>query len=70
MSEKLGAPHPTRYTDSQWDALLHEAVTRGCQVCDLLREFADSLDERQRRDYRLLNKRFGGNENSVNKVHQ
>lgn len=70
MADKLGAAHPTRYTDAQWQALQYAAMAKGCQVCDLLRAFADSLDEQQRRDYRLLKQRFEGNENNVNNVHR
>ena len=70
MSEKLGASHPTRFTDSQWAALTHAAISKNCLVCDLLRAFADSLDEQQRLEYRLLHERFNRNENNVNSEHQ
>jgi hypothetical protein len=69
MSDKLGAAHPTRYSDKQWVALEHEALKRGCKVCDVLRAFADSLDEQQEREFRLLARRFFINVNNVNSVH-
>jgi hypothetical protein len=67
--DKLGAAHPTRYSDKQWMALEHEALKRGCKVCDVLRAFADSLDEQQEREFRLLALRFSSKENIVNNVH-
>jgi hypothetical protein len=50
-------------------ALEHEALKRGCKVCDVLRAFADSLDEQQEREFRLLSLRFSSNVNNVNSVH-
>jgi hypothetical protein len=67
--DKKGAPHPTRFTDDQLEALQFEATKRGCLVCDVLRSFAESLIEQQERDYRLLARRFYGKENHVNSVH-